>query len=144
MCRCGLLGLALSLLTLPGCEQACALHVETLRYPTLALAAQIQGEVQVEITTDSAGEVSSAHVVSGDPLLGKAAEENVRKWKFRPGSAMKLTIRYQFQLQDPPVLQPHTECTFDLPGTVFVVSHRLGTVDEYGAVIQPHGPGASR
>jgi TonB family protein len=53
-------------------------------YPPLARQARIQGLVIVEATIDPAGNVSSARVVSGHPLLAAAAVEAVLQWKYRP------------------------------------------------------------
>jgi TonB family protein len=53
-------------------------------YPPMARQARIQGLVIVETTIDPAGNVSSARVVSGHPLLAAAAVEAVLQWKYRP------------------------------------------------------------
>jgi protein TonB len=53
-------------------------------YPSVALAARIQGVVIVEATTDIYGRVREARVVSGQPLLNDAALQAVRQWVYEP------------------------------------------------------------
>jgi len=52
------------------------------RYPPIARLAKIQGEVKVNFTLNSKGEIVSATAVSGHPMLKGAAEENVKTWRF--------------------------------------------------------------
>jgi TonB family protein len=52
------------------------------RYPAIARAAKVQGEVKVEFVLNTSGEPVSVTAVSGHPLLKGAAEENVRTWRF--------------------------------------------------------------
>jgi TonB family protein len=52
-------------------------------YPPIARLAKIQGEVQVDFTLNSNGEIVSAAAVSGHPMLKAAAEENVKTWRFQ-------------------------------------------------------------
>jgi TonB family protein len=54
------------------------------KYPPIARAASEKGTVEVEVTVDESGNVSSARVVSGSPLLREAALTAVRQWKFIP------------------------------------------------------------
>ena len=49
------------------------------KYPPLALAARIEGEVKV---LDDKGEVGSVDVKSGHPMLKEATAAIVRSWKF--------------------------------------------------------------
>jgi protein TonB len=53
-------------------------------YPAVAKAAHVSGAVSVEITVDEEGDVVSARVTSGHPLLKDAALNAVRAWKFTP------------------------------------------------------------
>ena len=60
----------------------------SVTYPPLARQARIQGDVRVKITTDGEA-VSAAEAETGNPILRKGAEENVRTWKLaahRPGT----------------------------------------------------------
>jgi TonB family protein len=52
------------------------------KYPPLALAARIEGEVKVSFVLDDKGEVASVDVKSGHPMLKEAAAAIVRSWKF--------------------------------------------------------------
>ena len=52
-------------------------------YPDMARTARVQGAVILTVTVSPAGDVSSVQVISGNPLLRKAAEENVKSWKVR-------------------------------------------------------------
>jgi len=58
-------------------------HVPPL-YPPLAKTARIQGPVVVEVTVDEEGDVLSARVISGHPLLKDGALNAARAWKFAP------------------------------------------------------------
>jgi TonB family protein len=55
-------------------------------YPELAKRMRVSGEVKLEVTVDADGKVKAAKAVSGNHILGEAAEEAVRKWKFESGS----------------------------------------------------------
>ncbi len=52
-------------------------------YPELAKAAGAEGAVQVSITVNENGEVTTTEAVSGHPLLKEAALEAARQWKFK-------------------------------------------------------------
>jgi TonB family protein len=52
------------------------------RYPVLARLTHTQGEVKVDFVLNASGEPVSVIVVSGNPLLKAAAEENVKSWRF--------------------------------------------------------------
>jgi TonB family protein len=52
------------------------------KYPPIALAARIEGEVKVSFVLDDKGEVASADVKSGHPILREATAAVVKSWKF--------------------------------------------------------------
>ena len=52
------------------------------KYPPLALAARIEGDVKVSFVLDDKGEVASVDVKSGHPMLKEATATIVRSWKF--------------------------------------------------------------
>jgi len=54
------------------------------RYPTIAIAARIQGPVLLAATISKTGTIENLRVVSGPPMLAPAAEEAVRTWRYRP------------------------------------------------------------
>lgn len=53
-------------------------------YPELARRARIQGRVLLQVNVDETGNVTEVRIVSGKPLLVKAAEEAVKQWKYSP------------------------------------------------------------
>jgi hypothetical protein len=50
-------------------------------YPALPKMALIEGEVHLRVTTDGSA-VASVTVESGQPMLARAAQDNVKTWKF--------------------------------------------------------------
>jgi TonB family protein len=55
-------------------------------YPEIAKRMRITGAVRVAVTVDAEGKVIDAKTISGNRMLGAAAEDAVRKWKFEPGA----------------------------------------------------------
>jgi protein TonB len=53
-------------------------------YPPLARQARIQGKVQLHAIIDKEGRVGELQVVSGHPLLVKAALDAVQNWRYQP------------------------------------------------------------
>ena len=74
-------------------------------YPPAAKAVRASGQVNVQISIDTAGNVVSANAVSGHQLLRQAAENAARQSKFSPtmlsGQAVSVSgvIVYNFQAQ---------------------------------------------
>ncbi|HJX91555.1 MAG TPA: TonB family protein [Pyrinomonadaceae bacterium] len=74
-------------------------------YPAIARAAHASGTVTVQVLIDENGNVTSAHAVSGHPLLQAAAVEAARQAKFArttlSGQPVKVTgvIQYNFVAQ---------------------------------------------
>lgn len=70
-------------------------------YPPIARTAHVQGEVRVKFTTNGES-VSDAEAETGPPLLHRAAEDNVRTWKFVPHAAgtFHVTFRYKIIADD--------------------------------------------
>jgi TonB family protein len=76
-------------------------------YPKAAAEAHVQGEVKVEAEVSRDGDVTSARVISGPPLLRDAATAAVQQWKYRPyiadGNkpvAVNATVLMDFQLPE--------------------------------------------
>jgi protein TonB len=61
-------------------------------YPPLARAAQVQGNVILQIQIAADGTVGNVVVVSGHALLNDAAIQAVQQWRFMPGQAVPATI----------------------------------------------------
>jgi len=53
-------------------------------YPTLARQARVQGVVELRAIISKAGTIENLVVVSGHPMLSKAAIKAVRQWRYRP------------------------------------------------------------
>ena len=53
-------------------------------YPPLARQARIDGTVVLEIEIDIDGRVHKVDLISGHPMLGPAAVEAVKQWRYRP------------------------------------------------------------
>ena len=65
-----------------------ALSLPLPEYPAVALQAHAAGTVVVQVLIDEAGNVISAHAVSGHPLLQAAAVAAARQARFSPTSLM--------------------------------------------------------
>jgi protein TonB len=104
-------GSALILLTPLACSgaeripQTVALGLATAKStPTLPLMARqlkVFGPVEVEVFIDETGAVEKAEVLRGNPILGKAAVDCVKTWKFKPykqgDAAVKAVTTLAFQ-----------------------------------------------
>ena len=55
-----------------------------LQYPLLAKSAGITGEVHLLVVIGTDGAVKDVSVISGNPILAKAAMDAVRQWVYRP------------------------------------------------------------
>lgn len=53
-------------------------------YPPLARAARVQGPVILEAIISKDGTMQNLRLISGHPLLVKAAIEAVSQWRYRP------------------------------------------------------------
>ncbi len=74
-------------------------------YPTVAVAARIQGAVVLSAVIDRDGNVVHLQVVSGHPMLAPAAIAAVKQWRYKPfllnGQPVEVetTITVNFQMQ---------------------------------------------
>jgi TonB family protein len=115
----------------------CVCHAQTvvpdslpeLKYPPLARAAHIEGDVVVSFRQTAEGRAVDVTAVSGNPMLQGIAVENVKAWQLKPkaeleGAAYRAT--FHFQLNPPgdgyDDSQPMTKAVLDGPGKVQVVS----------------------
>jgi TonB family protein len=53
-------------------------------YPRIAIAAGVQGQVKLHAIIARDGRIMSLNVISGHPLLVRAAEDAVSQWRYRP------------------------------------------------------------
>ncbi len=71
-------------------------------YPQIAQVAGVEGDVIVQASIDTSGNVSAAKVISGPVMLRTAAIEALRRWKYQPAMldnkpvATQMTIRMRF------------------------------------------------
>ena len=61
-----------------------AIYQPTPAYPPLARMARIQGTVRLEAVISTEGRIQNLRVLSGHPLLIKAALEAVAQWRYQP------------------------------------------------------------
>lgn len=59
-------------------------HSVTPGYPMLARQMKVQGSVILEAVIGRDGLIEDLHVLSGPPILARAAQEAVRQWHFKP------------------------------------------------------------
>ena len=60
------------------------IHRVQPNYPFTAKSARIQGEVVLAAIIGKDGSIQNLHVLTGHPLLVKAAMEAVQQWRYRP------------------------------------------------------------
>ncbi len=79
-------------------------HDVTPKYPREARKKGIQGDVLLQATIDTKGNVVNLRVAQGDPILADAAVKAVKQWRYRPyvlnGDPVEVetTVRIQFHL----------------------------------------------
>jgi TonB family protein len=66
-------------------------------YPELAKKMHLRGKVKVEVTVNTAGNVTSAKFVGGNPVFETSSVDAVRQWKFESSAAASTeTITLEF------------------------------------------------
>jgi TonB family protein len=55
-------------------------------YPTMARTINLKGSVRVEAVVNTNGSVKLVEIRGGHPLLARAAEDAIRKWKWEPAA----------------------------------------------------------
>ncbi len=65
-------------------------------YPEIARKMNLGGTVKVVAVVAADGDVKSVEPKGGSPILLKAAEDAVAKWKFASGGESKETIEFHF------------------------------------------------
>ena len=112
-------------------EPIAVTHLESIAYPVVARDAQIQGTVEVEVDVSPDGAVISALANSEHLALKRAAEENIKHWRFAPANVKRsFSIGYEFSLQEPRLpYGSETKNYFDLPSKVRVVTNFRARTD---------------
>ncbi len=67
-----------------GVADSLKIHDAKPHYPREAQEKGIQGDVLLQATIDTNGNLTNIKVVQGDPVLVKASIDAVKKWKYRP------------------------------------------------------------
>jgi TonB family protein len=91
---CGLAALRISLAS---ASDTPVVGADLPLYPALARTANIQGKVELQVTTGADGRVVSALAKGGHPLLERAALDNVKTWRFAGQS--ERTVTYEFRVE---------------------------------------------
>ena len=106
-------------------------------YPRVAVHSRTEGTVRVQCSIAKDGSVSSADIVfvsgpkpAARDLLGKAAVENAKKWRFKKtkeaGTALdSAVLTYTFQLKGHSGTNPRSEFVYEYPGSVLITSEEL-------------------
>jgi len=91
-------------------------------YPPIAAAAHAIGDVTVGVKIDASGKVTSAHAVTGHPLLQAVSVTAARRWKFVSAteSNAERTVRLTFTF-----LQDETHLPDDERTAVFLPPYKV-------------------
>jgi len=87
-----------------GVAEGLKTHDVAPKYPKEAKEKGIQGDVLLQATIDTKGNVVNLRVAQGDPILADAAVKAVKQWRYRPyvlnGDPVEVetTVRIQFHL----------------------------------------------
>ena len=65
-------------------QAAKLVHAPKPEYPALAKVARVQGTVRLEAIIGADGRVQNLHVISGHPMLVRAALDAVSQWRYQP------------------------------------------------------------
>ena len=113
------------------------IEIRGLGYPRLAQLARLEGIVVVECAINRDGTVKTAEVESGHPVLGKAAAEVAKTWRFKASrdGHRKRTMRLTFEFRL--VGQCRTQCCAErlllrYPDYVLITSE-LPSIETTGA-----------
>ena len=118
----GLLIALLLLTAFPQAQPRFPIHVESFAYPPVARMARIGGDIVIVASIDSEGKVSVPVLPPGHPLLVRAAEENIRTWRFQSGPITELRVTYHFKIEGEPTYSQSSLCKFDFPDSVTIVT----------------------
>ena len=67
------------------------------KYPPLAALARVSGDVVIRAEIDASGRVIKAELISGHPLLAKAALDSARRWRFESAPTPDRTTEVEFK-----------------------------------------------
>lgn len=94
---------------------------ECPKYPSDAESMRLQGTVKLQVTTDG-HQVVDVKLLSGHPVLARAAIKNVHTWKFAEASPTTFTVIYVYADEGIYKRDPITKCSakMELPTHVTV------------------------
>src|SRR5664279_2681481 len=90
----------------PGISEGLLIYKVQPIYPQLARQARVQGTVVLQALIDKDGTLEQLDVLSGPPMLIKAAMDAVKQWRYKPylvdgqPVTVQTTINVSFQLND--------------------------------------------
>lgn len=94
------------------------------RYPVVALAARVQGDLRVECIVSEEGNVEAVLYLSGPTKLFAGTRDNLIKWRFEPGAqSRKVIMIFAYRIVGLPRYCPGTSFDFDFPNTVRIESN---------------------
>jgi periplasmic protein TonB len=67
-----------------GVAEGLKTHTVNPKYPREARDKGIQGEVILQATIDTKGNITNLNAVRGDPILADASIEAVKQWRYKP------------------------------------------------------------
>lgn len=78
-----------------GSERKVVTRVEP-EYPDTLKRLYIGGVVRVEIVVGSNGNVQTAELLGGNPILGQSAMKALKQWKYEAGTKEKMIVQLEF------------------------------------------------
>ena len=88
-----------------GVAEGLKTHTVNPKYPREARDKGIQGDVILQATIDTKGNITNLNAVKGDPILADASIEAVKQWRYKPAMlngnpvSMHLLVTIQFRLK---------------------------------------------
>ena len=76
------------------------MHADVPLYPPGARTASVEGVVTVKVTTDGHRAIRTEVEGTANPLLSRAAEENLRTWEFTLHDPVIFTTTYRYVIAD--------------------------------------------
>lgn len=113
-------------------------HCGPLRYPPLAVAANVEGAVLLQIEVDGTGRLRAAKVLQGSPILFNATTDNLKTCEFTRSSQVKAFsnesfVVYLFQISGACQSESGhcpTDVTYPAPGVIGVHTRGMPAMPE--------------
>lgn len=113
------------------------LHTELPEYPERAVQEKVEGDVVVEMTLNTAGEVADARILSGPEALRKATLEAVLQWHYSPDAISSTDTQATVRFHLPPggLHTPELRAKLHLAGE-FVEAEGIRARSESGSLAE--------